>query len=99
MRAKFEYEVFYSIEVHMGSMYEVLCRVAVEKRLPAVESRVILRELELHLELHLVPSLIRSNSNPPYHRWDEAFAFYPAVSSIIQACQSYAIPLAVASRT
>ncbi|KAA8649736.1 Mg-dependent acid phosphatase [Aspergillus tanneri] len=33
------------------------------------------------------------------NRWNESFAFYPAVSSIIYACKSRAIPLALASRT
>src|SRR5437763_1983675 len=31
-------------------------------------------------------------------RWGESFAFYAAVSSIIYACKSRAIPLALASR-
>ena len=34
-----------------------------------------------------------------YFRWGEAFAFYPAVSSIIYACKARSIPLALASRT
>lgn len=33
------------------------------------------------------------------NRWGESFAFYPAVSSIIYACKSRSIPLALASRT
>lgn len=32
-------------------------------------------------------------------RWGESFAFYPAVSSIVHACKSRSIPLALASRT
>lgn len=46
--------------------------------------------------LIIPPLLILPNARA---RWGEAFAFYPAVSSIIQACASRAIPLAVASRT
>lgn len=34
-----------------------------------------------------------------FSRWGESFAFYPAVSSIIYACKSRSIPLALASRT
>ena len=32
-------------------------------------------------------------------RWNESFAFYPAVSAIIYACKTRSIPLALASRT
>lgn len=32
-------------------------------------------------------------------RWGESYAFYPAVSSIIHACKTRSIPLALASRT
>ncbi|EAW06936.1 Mg-dependent acid phosphatase [Aspergillus clavatus NRRL 1] len=32
-------------------------------------------------------------------RWNESFAFYPAVSAIIYACKTHSIPLALASRT
>ena len=32
-------------------------------------------------------------------RWGEPFAFYPAVPSVLQACRSRSIPLALASRT
>ncbi|KAJ5174314.1 uncharacterized protein N7482_000191 [Penicillium canariense] len=34
-----------------------------------------------------------------YTLWGESFAFYPAVSSIIYACKSRSIPMALASRT
>lgn len=35
----------------------------------------------------------------PRHRWNESFAFYPAVSSIVYSCKTRSIPLAIASRT
>ncbi|KAJ6016013.1 hypothetical protein N7540_010604 [Penicillium herquei] len=41
----------------------------------------------------------RDNNSRVVDRWGESFAFYPAVSSIIYACKSRAIPLALASRT
>lgn len=59
MPAKFEHEVFYSIVVHIGSMSDVLCRVAVEKHFPT-ESRVILRELGNFTLLNLYYSLTHS---------------------------------------
>lgn len=33
------------------------------------------------------------------YRWNESFAFYPAVNSIVASCKSRQIPLALASRT
>ncbi|KAJ5082948.1 hypothetical protein N7532_011991 [Penicillium argentinense] len=45
------------------------------------------------------PVKARDNNSRVVDKWGESFAFYPAVSSIIQACKSRAIPLAVASRT
>ncbi|KAJ5898810.1 magnesium dependent phosphatase [Penicillium taxi] len=45
------------------------------------------------------PIKSRDNNSRVTDRWNESFAFYPAVSSIIQACASRSIPLALASRT
>ncbi|KAJ5259531.1 hypothetical protein N7478_012512 [Penicillium angulare] len=45
------------------------------------------------------PVKARDNNSRVVDRWGESFAFYPAVSSIIYACNSRAIPLALASRT
>ena len=44
-------------------------------------------------------SLLLSTPLTRHHSWNESFAFYPAVSSIIYACKSKNIPLALASRT
>ncbi|TQB76105.1 hypothetical protein MPDQ_000869 [Monascus purpureus] len=41
----------------------------------------------------------RDNNSRCVDRWGESFAFYPAVSSIVHACKSRSIPLALASRT
>ncbi|CAL5874361.1 uncharacterized protein PFLUO_LOCUS8657 [Penicillium psychrofluorescens] len=41
----------------------------------------------------------RDNNSRVVDRWGESFAFYPAVSSIVHACNTREIPLALASRT
>ncbi|PLN84708.1 magnesium-dependent phosphatase-1 [Aspergillus taichungensis] len=41
----------------------------------------------------------RDNNSRCIDRWNESFAFYPSVSSILYACKARQIPLALASRT
>ncbi|ODM22942.1 hypothetical protein SI65_00531 [Aspergillus cristatus] len=41
----------------------------------------------------------RDNNSRCVDKWGESYAFYPAVSSIIHACKTRSIPLALASRT
>ncbi|KAJ6090229.1 magnesium dependent phosphatase [Penicillium sp. IBT 16267x] len=50
-----------------------------------------------HLTSQLPPLSIQCQTNS--NRWGESFAFYPAVSSILYACKSRSIPMALASRT
>ncbi|OOG00501.1 hypothetical protein ASPCADRAFT_202358 [Aspergillus carbonarius ITEM 5010] len=52
--------------------------------------------VDTHVSAPIKP---RDNNSRCTDRWNESFAFYPAVSSIIYACKSKNIPLALASRT
>ncbi|KAJ5679822.1 hypothetical protein N7462_008066 [Penicillium macrosclerotiorum] len=45
------------------------------------------------------PVKARDHNSRVVDRWGESFAFYPDVSSIIYACNSCSIPIALASRT
>ncbi|KAI9372438.1 acid phosphatase-domain-containing protein [Aspergillus egyptiacus] len=52
------------------------------------------------VDTHVTPPIKpRDNNSRCTDKWNESFAFYPAVSSIIHACKSCSIPLALASRT
>ncbi|KAL4808256.1 magnesium-dependent phosphatase-1 [Aspergillus unguis] len=52
------------------------------------------------VDTHVTPPIkARENNSRCVDKWDETFAFYPAVSSIITSCKSRQIPLALASRT
>ncbi|KAG2418028.1 hypothetical protein HFD88_001128 [Aspergillus terreus] len=52
--------------------------------------------VDTHVSAPIKP---RDNNTRCTDRWNESFAFYPAVHSIILACKSRSIPLALASRT
>ncbi|RJE18918.1 magnesium dependent phosphatase, partial [Aspergillus sclerotialis] len=45
------------------------------------------------------PVKSRDNNSRCVDKWGESFAFYPSVGSIIHACKTRSIPLALASRT
>jgi len=52
------------------------------------------------VDTHVSPPLkAKDNNSRCVDRWGEPFAFYPAVPSVLQACRSRSIPLALASRT
>ncbi|KAL2841812.1 acid phosphatase-domain-containing protein [Aspergillus pseudodeflectus] len=52
------------------------------------------------VDTHVTPPIKpRDNNSRCTDKWNESFAFYPPVSSIIQSCKSRSIPLALASRT
>ncbi|KAL2869848.1 Mg-dependent acid phosphatase [Aspergillus lucknowensis] len=52
------------------------------------------------VDTHVTPPIKpRDNNSRCTDKWNESFAFYPSVSSIIQSCKSRSIPLALASRT
>ncbi|KAL4867749.1 hypothetical protein BDV12DRAFT_170774, partial [Aspergillus spectabilis] len=52
------------------------------------------------VDTHVTPPIKpRDNNSRCTDKWNESFAFYPAVSSIIHSCASRSIPLALASRT
>ncbi|PYH94725.1 magnesium-dependent phosphatase-1 [Aspergillus ellipticus CBS 707.79] len=52
--------------------------------------------VDTHVSAPIKP---RDNNSRCTDRWNESFAFYPAVSSIIHSLKSKSIPLALASRT
>ncbi|KAB8204317.1 acid phosphatase-domain-containing protein [Aspergillus parasiticus] len=52
--------------------------------------------VDTHVSAPIKP---RDNNSRCTDRWNESFAFYPAVSAIIYACKTRSIPLALASRT
>ncbi|KAL4779304.1 acid phosphatase-domain-containing protein [Aspergillus varians] len=52
------------------------------------------------VDTHVTPPLkARDHNSRCTDKWNESFAFYPAVSSIIYSCKSRSIPVALASRT
>ncbi|OJJ02659.1 hypothetical protein ASPVEDRAFT_133003 [Aspergillus versicolor CBS 583.65] len=52
------------------------------------------------VDTHVTPPIkAKDNNSRCLDKWNESFAFYPAVSSIISSCKSRSIPLALASRT
>ncbi|KAL3475464.1 acid phosphatase-domain-containing protein [Aspergillus californicus] len=52
------------------------------------------------VDTHVTPPIKpRDNNSRCTDKWNESFAFYPSVSSIIHSCKAVSIPLALASRT
>ncbi|KAL1956280.1 hypothetical protein VTO42DRAFT_7453 [Malbranchea cinnamomea] len=52
------------------------------------------------VDTHVTPPIkAKDNNSRCVDRWGESFAFYPAVSAIIQALRSRSIPIGIASRT
>ncbi|KAL4972549.1 acid phosphatase-domain-containing protein [Aspergillus desertorum] len=52
------------------------------------------------VDTHVTPPIkARDNNSRCTDKWNESFAFYPHVNSIITSCKSRSIPLALASRT
>ncbi|KAL4821912.1 magnesium-dependent phosphatase-1 [Aspergillus spinulosporus] len=52
------------------------------------------------VDTHVTPPIkARDNNSRCTDKWNESFAFYPHVNSILTSCKSRGIPLALASRT